>query len=332
MTAYKEVFTSGGLKLWSLLLMLILFLVNSLNVNAQSAFLEVEDSLKVIAADIQKGRQDFDRFSASERFLTLLQTALKEERSFQYPFDSLKTISILTPPDESFRLFTWTIPKNDGSFDFSGIIQENTGKGSPSKLFVLSDHSAEIQSPETQTLEAENWYGALYYKMIQQEYNDHIYYTLLGWDGNTAMSRKKVIVVLSFRPNGKPVFGASLFNQFPRKVKRVIFEYSAQTSMSLTYSTQQIDQKIRKGKKRVIIKEEKELIVFDRLVPTDPALEGQYAFYIPETNIQDGFIFEKGKWNFVKEVDARNPEKTGKKKQFRQPELELLPPVKEEKK
>ena len=63
------------------------------------------------------------------------------------------------------------------------------------------------------------------------------------------------------------------------------------------------------------------MIVFDRLAPIDTRngsttadLTGQYQFYAPETNILDAFVFENGKWVFVKDVDARNPEVPKKKK------------------
>ena len=31
------------------------------------------------------------------------------EKSFKYPFDSLQTLSILTPEDKSFRIFNWIL-------------------------------------------------------------------------------------------------------------------------------------------------------------------------------------------------------------------------------
>jgi len=69
------------------------------------------------------------------------------------------------------------------------------------------------------------------------------------------------------------------------------------------------------------------MIIFDRLSPIDPRtskysanLEGQFQFYVPESNIYDAFIFENGRWNFVKDVDARNP-KPEKKKKLAPPQL-----------
>ena len=49
------------------------------------------------------------------------------------------------------------------------------------------------------------------------------------------------------------------------------------------------------------------MIVFDRLVPLHPSLEDMYEFYVPSTNVIDGFLFRNGKWHYAKDVDARNP-------------------------
>ena len=63
------------------------------------------------------------------------------------------------------------------------------------------------------------------------------------------------------------------------------------------------------------------MIIFDRLSPLDPNLEGQYQFYYPETNIFDAFIFKSGKWNFVKDIDAEEPKESKEEKNHR---LEII--------
>jgi hypothetical protein len=298
---------------------------------AQAILPVYEDSLKVLAKEMQGGRDDFVRLQASDRFAGILMRALEKEDSFGYPFDSLVSISKITSDDQRVRIFTWAVEKNDGNWDFGGILQCRPKQGKTSISYLLEDHSSEIANPESQVLGVSKWYGALYYKMIEQSFENHVYYTLLGWDGNNAVSRKKLIEVLTLSPSGKPSFGASIFIRFPRKCKRVIFEYSANTSMTLNFSVQMIDVRVKKGKKRILKKETSEMIVFDRLAPMNPSLEGQYQFYFPETNILDGFIFEKGRWNYVKEVDARNdPRKTILKR--KKPEYELFPEQKENKK
>jgi hypothetical protein len=73
-------------------------------------------------------------------------------------------------------------------------------------------------------------------------------------------------------------------------------------------------------------KKKKMMIVFDRLAPLDPNLEGQYQFYYPETNIFDAFIFRSGKWEYIKDIDARNPKESKEEKKHR---LEIINEQKE---
>ena len=52
-----------------------------------------------------------------------------------------------------------------------------------------------------------------------------------------------------------------------------------------------------------------QFIIYDHLSPTSPQLEGMYDFYVPDGSY-DAFKWEKGKWVYIKDFDAR----TGKSK------------------
>ncbi len=314
---------------WLALCILIFFTCTSFFVGAQknTNLDNYEDSLKVIARDILYGENDFIKYDANERFLNTLLIALNEEKSFEYPFDSLISISRLRAPDNTFRIFNWNLPKANGTYEYFGVIQTHKLGKAKHEVFVLLDKSDEIENPETQILSHDKWYGAHYFEIIKNTAGQKRYYTILGWDGNNSASSKKIIEVLSFKSSGKPVFGAYLFRRYKKKARRVILEYSSTVMVSLKYDDQAfyIRKKSKKRKKNIKRINER-MLVFDRLVPMDPNLEGQYEFYVPETNIFDGFVFYNGKWVFIKEVDARNPEDKSRKKQFRKPEYDLFPP------
>ena len=53
---------------------------------------EYEDTLKVMAKTIMNGKNEQVKTGANEAFITTLKEVLQYERSFNYPFDSLKTI------------------------------------------------------------------------------------------------------------------------------------------------------------------------------------------------------------------------------------------------
>ncbi|MEO9209869.1 MAG: hypothetical protein ABI208_02155, partial [Ginsengibacter sp.] len=104
-----------------------------------------EDSLKIFSNTILMGKTAEERFSADSFFTKILVRALKTKNSFYYPFDSLKTISKLTPTDQSFKIFTWQLIINNNMVRKHGAIQMRTADGSL-KLFPLIDHSPTIQN------------------------------------------------------------------------------------------------------------------------------------------------------------------------------------------
>ena len=43
--------------------------------------------------------------------MPILKEVLSFDKSYKYPFDSLQTLSILSPEDNSFRIFNWILRK-----------------------------------------------------------------------------------------------------------------------------------------------------------------------------------------------------------------------------
>ncbi|MFW5886668.1 MAG: hypothetical protein ACOCUL_02820, partial [Bacteroidota bacterium] len=153
--------------------------------------------------------------------------------------------------------------------------------------FELNDNSENISNPEFETLSNQNWYGALYYQIIVNKHWLNEYYTLLGSDLNDLHSKKKLVEILQFGQNDQPVFGNPVFKNREKAVTRIIFEYSAQANMVLTYD------------------KDREMIIYDHLSPFRPSLKGKYQFYGPDFSY-DGLKFENGIWNTYHDIDARN--------------------------
>ena len=255
-----------------------------------------EKQLSKIAPIILYGTHDFHKYEANEKFSDLLWDALHLDRSYHYPFDSLKTISILQSPDNKFRIFTWNLQKADGSYDFFGMVQLNPRRADGEIVYQLDNNK---NMPGRQAMQevfsTENWYGAHYYKIIPSRYRGKWFYTLLGWDGNNLMTSRKIIDVLVFDNQGHPEFGAPVFITKDGVLQRYIIEYAAHVSVSLKYERHFLYD----GRNRTW------MIVFDRVAPLAPQLEGHYQFYVPETNIFDAFVFENGAWHLYEDVDAR---------------------------
>jgi len=246
-----------------------------------------QDSLVQLGNTIINNENDLERKNANYQFIKTLVSALKVPNSFLFPFDSLKVISIQNSPDNRFRIFTWHVVNDDGSYRFYGAIQLNTG--GPLRLYPLEDYSPLLKNPQDSIVDNRKWYGAQYYKIIKVA-ADKPYYVMLGWKGYTADATKKVIDVLSLN-NDKPQFGSAVFDN-SNNHKRIIFEYTRQVSMLLRYVPEQ------------------QLIVFDHLSPPDKKSKNLPETYGPDLTY-DGYRLKNGRWEFVDNLDMRNvPDET----------------------
>ena len=126
-----------------------------------------EDSLKIFSTNILMGKTAEERFTADSFFTKIFVRALKIKNSFYFPFDSLQTISKLTPTDQSFKIFTWQLIINNNMVRKHGAIQMRTADGSL-KLFPLIDHSPTIQNLRDTISNNFGWVGAVYYQLIEK--------------------------------------------------------------------------------------------------------------------------------------------------------------------
>lgn len=270
-----------GLMLLALPLLLI---AQHTNESARIKQLNIyQDSLANLGKTFVNHENDLERKNANYLFIKTLVSALKVPNSFLFKFDSIKTISILNSPDNKFRIFSWPIMNNDGSYRFYGAIQMNSGGAL--KLYPLEDYSPLFKNPQDSVTDNNKWYGAQYYKIIPV-YGASPYYVLLGWKGNTIKSTKKVIEVLSFK-NDKVQLGSPIFTEKGKNRKRIIFEYTRQASMLLKYVPDQ------------------NLIVFDNLAPPDKKFKDQPETYGPDLSY-NGYRLKNGKWEYVDNIDMRN--------------------------
>ena len=260
-----------------------IFSQKELSEKENAYFKKYEDSLLYFQKKIFSTKDDSLAMQFNSKFLNVWDEVLSNQLSFEYPFDSLIEIGRLYSPDRKFRIVHWNFEFEDGTHSYFGFVQSFNKKTKEFEVFRLNDYSTEIKNPETHSGNHQKWFGALYYKIIPCSN----YYLLLGLDLNDRSSGKKLIEVISFKENGEPLFGKSVF-KFPKKdPKRIVFEYASGLVMTLKYF------------------KEKDLIVFDHLIPSEPYLEGQYQFYGPDFSY-NGFEYQKGKWKFVEDVDVKN--------------------------
>lgn len=241
----------------------------------------IEDTLGVLGYAIVNDSIEAERFAACRVFITTLVRALKIENSFKYPFEQLRSVSILTPPDSSFRIITWQLFVNDSTYRYYGSIQMNERS---LKLYPLIDRSFEMKDfPSMEQLPPDRWYGALYFNIRQFDTKQGRKYLLFGYDAFEFFEKRKLLDVLSFDKEGKPVFGAPVFekeNEFPEH--RVYIQYSADAKVKLNWD------------------EQYKMILMDHLIPLASPY-GRGTTSVPDGSY-NAYKLEKGHWKYIDKV------------------------------
>lgn len=255
----------------------------------------IEDSCLAWFNDL---RSDNDALKAesANKIEQELSAFFKLSQNFDHTFDTLTFLGQLTSEDEKLRLITFNYPLADGTFKYHCFLAHRMDENL-TNVTILKDHQTDWDRLNFQTLNADQWYGALYYKILVNRHKKNTYYTLIGWDGNNSRSNRKVVDVLDLSGT-QPSFGAPIFEKDGHLQHRLIFEYANDANMALNFQ------------------EDEKLIVMDHLAPEHPRLKGQFQFYGPDFSY-DALKFKKGKWIFIEDHNAENRSLNGLKKEDR---------------
>lgn len=263
------------------LLLFLIFTVSGISAFAQTLE-EKESELVSLLSDLRNATTDNAKNEANKKFKSTLETTIKLQGAFDYPFDQLTSVGSIKSPDNKVRLFNWNIEQANMTQKYYCYILHFDDKKKEYEITELIDNSFMLPAQPTEILEAKDWYGALYYRIIPVDKGSKTVYTLLGWDGNSEMSTIKLMDVLSF--TGSSVrLGSPIFKVAGETKKRVFFEHSKKCTMYLNFDDQQ-------GR-----------IMMDHLSPESPSLKGMYAFYVPDLSY-DAFELKGNKWVLKEDV------------------------------
>jgi hypothetical protein len=230
---------------------------------------------------------DRERFLISDTITATLDSALRLPGSFDYPFNLLRSLGKITSSDQKLRIYTWNFPASDGTNHYYGFVQYNTGHKGEIGIYRLNDNRLNIADPIHAALNPDNWYGCLYYQIIEKKISGIMCYTLLGFNPDNLFTHQKVIDILWFSEQDEPVFGKPVFHYQEQLQSRILFTYSAKAVMSLTWNSHL------------------DMIAYDHLSPSQPSYTGNYLYYGPDFSY-DGLRFDKGIWESVEDIDVRN--------------------------
>ena len=307
-----------------ILILSVLFSVEGFSQKAQ-VFKDFEIQLKELMNLMFDAPTDNERFNANERFIVVIDEVLSMENSFSYPFSELTRISNLKSSDNRFRIFTWAVVSQDGTYDNFGFVQSKNEASGKFEVYKLNDKSEEFYNPEYDKSDNETWFGAVYFELLTNKYEDRTFYTLLGVDGNNIYTKRKVIEPIAFKSrSGKPEFGATYFYKQKDK-RRLVFEYNAEARFFMKWDDQYYEDKSKRDKPSFmssifkkkqaptrnkvvelpIVKEY--MIVYEVLEPMFEGLEGKTQFYVSSGYV-NGLTFDRGRWRLIESVLPRNKE------------------------
>ena len=265
---------------------LVLFLAFQMNAQENSVLEQRELILDSLLNDLRAASDDSDKRAKNDIFKEELRSALSEPSAINYNFQLMRTVGIIDSPDKKVRIINWNVEKEDFSHDYHCFVLYQYDKKDEVRLIELRDISFGMPSQPTDVVDADNWYGALYYKIIPVQKGSRTMYTLLGWDHNSTLSQLKLIDVMYFT-SGTAKFGNPIFKVGTETKNRVFFEHSKKTSMYLNYEAS------------------RERIMMDHLSPESPALKNFRSYYVPDMSY-DAFVYEKKKWVLREDVIGVN--------------------------
>jgi hypothetical protein len=275
-----------------------------------------QNRLESLIGQVANAPTDNERYLASEEAVQVLSKALEVEDSYRWKWHLPDYISVLSSPDNLFRIFTWAVVSDNGEFECFGAVQFFNDKEEEYQYRLLNDKSEEIVNREESTLTCDQWLGAVYQELIQHTVGDRTYYTLLGWNGVDNITERKIIEPVFIR-GGVPQFGAPLFRRM-RNQRRIVLEYANEAMVTLKYETQFIRQvehqreKVKGTNRYRTVEKEKvhkeKMIIFDEVAPRIEGMEGLFQYYSPSGE-ERALAFVDGKWELHDGAQGRLEDK-----------------------
>lgn len=214
-----------------------------------------------------------------------LRILLSKESSFNHPLLRVEKLGKVYSNDGCVRVYSWNVEKENGTHDFGCFVQRKTKK-SFDVYELQTNHYTSYKPEENKELKSDEWYGALYYKVIGLKKKKNVKYVVLGMNPYSELTRLKFIDIFDFT-SGKITLGDRLFDEGKVVKYRKVFEHGSKYQMSLDYVSTN------------------NRIIFDNLAPSHPRYEHIYTEYGPDFSY-NAFVVKKGKLIYEDDVDARN--------------------------
>jgi hypothetical protein len=274
--------------------LIILLLSTSLSFAQESDMAIHENELSSLLEELRSSENNEQKEEKNSVFKAKMESVLSKPGAFDYDFPKLSTVGFIDSPDDQLRIVNWNVEQDDMSHKYYCYVMHYDKKDKLYRVTELKDNTFGMPSQPSGILTADQWYGALYYRIIPVKKGSKTIYTVIGWDYNTTLSQIKLVDAIYV--SGKSVkLGSPIFKMGRETKKRVFFEHSKKATMYLNYE------------------DDRKRIMMDHLSPESPSMKNFRSFYVPDLSY-DAFVFKKNKWILYEDVIGVNPE-AGQKKQ-----------------
>ena len=233
-------------------------------------------------------------------FRSLLVQRFVAARRIDIPLPKLQGMGDVLSEDGRVRMITWGHPMPLREWHYIGLLVHEFSKDSL-QLYPLHDARIPVgdglidQELFSQQRTPDDWFGSACYALVPFEQRGQRAYLLLGVAGGNLLVMRRIIEVLSFDDQGRPVFGTPALRHGRDLFGRMLFSHSARVAMTI--------HPIEKGKR----------ILIDHLSPSRPQFAGMPQYYGPDFS-QDVLELQRdGTWLFKSDELVIPPPKASNK-------------------
>lgn len=271
---------------------------------AQQSFSSKFDSLLACTNDACK-------LQWNENIRQQIKESFKSSSELQPRSDFPKYYSVIESKDKLLRITSWcTVYDSIGSKCY-GFVEAFSKRSKKFQLIELIDNLDLNSKFDKALLQPSKWSGCTYYNLIQTKHRGQTLYTLFGLNPGNGLTTKKWLEPLKISSSGTLQFGGNYFlkNQSESYSKNLPHVKASERHRK-GYRTMGIQRFVLEYKSGLSVKlnwnEKSNRIEFNHLSPPNTSLVGQFQFYGPDFSV-DAFVWRKGKWLLIEDMDARNP-------------------------
>jgi hypothetical protein len=247
----------------------------------------ISGRLSLLFSRLENTTDKNERIIINDSIRIIIDGFAASDSVFDKNIDGSRFLGQITSSDNNIKIINWNLIQSDSLSHYFCYIIRRGEKENKNSIYRLTGINSDVPLHNDTIYTSKNWYGALYYAISPVKIKKETYYMLLGIDIGNNFINRKLIDVLSFSPDGEPVFGKKWFDNGKKILSRVIFEYDATGTMSLKFRSPRT-------------------IVFDHLVPLYRGDRQKLTFGAEYT--LDSYTWKDGKWKFEPDVEAKNKE------------------------